>query len=127
MKMMGIGAGPIMVSWLITYGVIFAIVAALITFVASFNLFSRSVGSLLAAIPIFRQQRLTCSPARQAPSLVFLFFMLFGLDIVAFAFMISVLFDRAKVASTAGVSLFFAAYFAFFAVNSPNASASSKR
>jgi len=103
MKMMGIGQGPIMASWLVTYGVMFGLIALLITLVAHANLFSAS-----------------------DPFLVFSFFFLFGLDIVAFAFMISVLFDRAKTASTAGVSLFFAAYFAFFAVNSPNASASSK-
>ena len=49
-----------------------------------------------------------------SPVLVFLYFFLFGMNIIAYCFLISVLFNKAKTASTAGVVLFFMAFFAYF-------------
>ena len=103
MLQMGVSMFSIMASHIITYGIVLSLVALFITIITRFNIFSES-----------------------DPTCVFAFFFLFGCNIVTYSFMVSVLFDRAKTASTAGVSLFFVTYMPFFAVNAPTASAKAK-
>ncbi|GBG25686.1 ATP-binding cassette sub-family A member 1 [Hondaea fermentalgiana] len=103
MRMMGLQYSALYWSWFITYGAIFFVISAAITGIAQAHLFSSS-----------------------DPVLVFAYFFVFCLSIIAYCFMVSVLFNRAKTASTAGVVLFFVGFFPFFGVNSRNATASAK-
>lgn len=100
---MGVSLFEVMMSHLLTYTMVFTTIAALITWISSYHLFSAS-----------------------DPSVVFAFFALFGLSVVAFGFLVSVLFDRAKTASTAGVSLFFMAYLPYMALGTSQATLQSK-
>lgn len=45
---MGLAQAPLYAAWFLTYGLIFAAVAALITLVASFNLFAKTASSGIA-------------------------------------------------------------------------------
>ena len=76
MRMMGLNFAPLYAAWFITYGMVFFLIALLIAVVSSPHLFSRS-----------------------DPSLIFVFFFLFGLDIIGYCFLISVMFNKAKTAS----------------------------
>ncbi|KAH9254619.1 hypothetical protein BASA81_007376 [Batrachochytrium salamandrivorans] len=100
---MGVSLFEVMMSHLITYTMVFTTIAFLITWISSYHLFSAS-----------------------DPTVVFTFFALFGLSVVAFGFLVSVLFDRAKTASTAGVSLFFMAYLPYMALGTSQATLQAK-
>lgn len=103
MRMMGLRYSALYWSWFLTYGLLFFVISAAITAIAHVHLFSSS-----------------------DPILIFAYFFLFCMSIIAYCFMVSVLFNRAKTASTAGVVLFFVGFFPFFAVNNKNATASAK-
>eukprot|EP00736_Rhodelphis_marinus_P006281 Rmarinus@m.16243 len=60
-------------------------------------------------------------------SVVFLLFFLFGLSIISFGFFISVFFNKAKSASYLGVMLFFASFFAIYAVDSEDTASGDKQ
>jgi len=103
MRMMGLRYAALYWSWFITYACIFTITSTCITAITHVSLFSAS-----------------------APELVFMYFFLFGLSVISYCFMISVLFSRAKTAATAGVVLFFMGFFGYFGVMSRNAGAAPK-
>ncbi|CAK9108749.1 ABC transporter A family member 1 (ABC transporter ABCA.1) (AtABCA1) (ABC one homolog protein 1) (AtAOH1) [Durusdinium trenchii] len=103
MRMMGLRYTALYLSWFVTYGLLFLVISVLVTLMTHVHLLSSS-----------------------DPSLVFVYFFLFGVSIIAYCFMVSVLFSRAKTASTAGVVLFFMGFFAFFGVSSQNATAEAK-
>jgi len=103
MRMMGLNYSSLYLSWFLTYGFIFFVISLVIAVISQGSLFARS-----------------------AASLVFGYFFLFGLSIISYCFLVSVLFNRAKTASTAGVVLFFMGFFAYFGVNSKNAGANAK-
>jgi len=103
MKMMGLKSVSLYLSWFLTYGFIFVVIAASITLMTHNSLFSTSDSSLILA-----------------------YFALFGISIIGYCFMISVVFDRAKTASTSGVVLFFMGFFFYFGVNNQNATAIAK-
>ncbi len=103
MRMMGLRYISLYLSWLITYGVMFTTIAFCITALTADSLFARSDNSI-----------------------VFMYFCFFGTSIVAYCILISVLFNRAKTASTAGVVMFFMGFFAYFAVGTDNATAEAK-
>lgn len=100
---MGLLETPFYLAWFLTYGAIFLVVSLSITALTRPHLLHNS-----------------------SPTLVFTYFFLFGLDIIGYCFVVSVLFDKARTASIAGVVLFFMGFFAYFAVNNDNAPLESK-
>jgi ABC-type transport system involved in multi-copper enzyme maturation permease subunit len=86
MRMMGLGDAPLLYSWLLTYALIYLIVAVVIALITQRNIFKASNGFL-----------------------VFIFFWLFGLSTTTFCYLISVFFSRARTASTIGIVLFLGA------------------
>lgn len=91
LKIMGVKEHLIITSWYCTYGLICFLSSALQTFASAVGLFQNS-----------------------NVALIFLFFFLFGLDIIAFAFCISTFFSRAKTGSFFGIVIFFVGYFLTF-------------
>jgi hypothetical protein len=77
---MGISDAAIILSWYITYAVIFAVTSIIVTIIGSSGL-----GSLSG---VFQHAD---------PSVLFVFFFAFGMSIMAYCFMISAFFSRAKV------------------------------
>ncbi|GAB9469596.1 hypothetical protein Gpo141_00006870, partial [Globisporangium polare] len=88
MKILGVQEGSIILSWYITYTLIFL------------------VGSIIQAIAskggLFKNSD---------PFLIFLFFFLFSMSVLSFGFFISTLFSRARTGAFAGMVLFFFMYF----------------
>ena len=103
MRMMGLLEAPFYLAWFLTYGAVFLAVSLSITALTRPHLLHNS-----------------------SPTLVFTYFFVFGLDIIGYCFVVSVLFDKARTASIAGVVLFFMGFFAYFAVNNDNAPLASK-
>lgn len=103
MKMMGLIYSSLYISWLLTYSIIFFIISVIITIMSHGVLFTNS-----------------------NPMLVFLLFFLFGLSMITYCFLVSVIFNRAKTASTAGVVMFFMGFIPYFGVSSKNASSYAK-
>jgi ATP-binding cassette, subfamily A (ABC1), member 3 len=98
MRTMGMSDAAAFLSWIATYGLIFALLAALIA----------AVG-----VAIF---------SHSSPLLVFLLFLAFGSSATTFCLLVSVFFTKSRTASVLGGILFFASFFAFFAVNGASAS-----
>ena len=94
MRMMGMGEVELFTAWYITYSVIFAFVAVLVTALTAGNIFSHSNFFLL-----------------------FVNFWLFGLSSVALCFLIAAFFSRAKLAAVVGTVLFIAGFFPYYTVN----------
>jgi len=90
MRMMGLGDAPLLYSWLLTYALIYLLVAVVIALITKRNIFKASNGFL-----------------------VFIFFWLFGLSTTTFCYLISVFFSRARTASTIGIVLFLGASLCF--------------
>lgn len=103
MKMMGMGDLSLFLAWYITYGVVFCIIAFGVTIVAGSGIFSGS-----------------------SPFVIFLFFWLFGLSSIAYCFVISTIFSRAKTAATVGAVAYTAAFFPYYAVNKATSSTIAK-
>lgn len=90
MKMMGMASEAILLGWYITYALLWALPAALMTLVCWNSVFLHS-----------------------DKSVVFLFFWIFGLCVVTLCSLIAVFFSKAKTASVVGALLFFLLYFPF--------------
>ncbi|TDH71046.1 hypothetical protein CCR75_004636 [Bremia lactucae] len=88
MKILGVKEKAIVISWYITYVFILFGGAALQTLMGTLNLFAYSSAILL-----------------------FLFFFLFGLSILAYGFMVSTIFSKARAGAFVGMVLFFLMYF----------------
>ncbi len=104
MRMMGLQYVSLYLSWFFTYGIMFTITSVCITLMTHGALFSRSDSTL-----------------------VFAYFFLFSLSIIAYCFVVSVIFSRAKTASTAGVVIFFMGFFPYFGVSTQSATAGAKQ
>ncbi|KAJ0397450.1 hypothetical protein P43SY_006549 [Pythium insidiosum] len=102
MKILGVKENAIIVSWYITYGAILLVGAILQALAGLVGLFANS--SVL---------------------IVFLFFFLFGLSVLAFGFLVSTIFSKARVGVLSGLVLFFMMYFGSF-VFTPQTSERSK-
>lgn len=103
MKMMGLSDTAIWMSWAITYFIIFL----------AFILIATVIGN----ITFFRYSD---------TSLIFLFFTLFVLTLIALAMLVTTFFNRAKTAGTLSNFALFGAYLPYIAVSSTGRSASSK-
>jgi ABC-type lipoprotein export system ATPase subunit len=103
MRMMGLSDAALFGSWLATYAIFWAILAIIITGVASRSMFKASSGGAIWAL-----------------------FFLFGLSATTFSYLISVFFSRAKTASSLGVVIFIAAYFPTFSVSGTDVSRGTK-
>ncbi|CAK4219950.1 unnamed protein product, partial [Aphanomyces euteiches] len=79
--------GPIMVSWLITYGLMFVVAAVFQAIVAKVMLFKNSSVVLL-----------------------FVFFLLFGWSVLSFGYMISAIFSKSRTGTYVGMIGFFVMY-----------------
>jgi ATP-binding cassette subfamily A (ABC1) protein 3 len=88
LKILGMSEGAIILSWYITYLVIFTVSAILQALASSAGLFPNS-----------------------DPVLIFIFFLLFSLSVLAFGFFMSTLFSRSRTGAFAGMVLFFFMYF----------------
>ncbi len=104
MKMMGLRDTPLVLSWAITHLVMFIFTCILIVVVAGVSIFKNS--SIL---------------------LVYIYFYAFCLAIYGFAYLMSAIFDRARVASTFSSIIFLAAFFLIYAVEGPGVSRETKR
>ncbi len=93
MKMMGLHESILFASWLSTYIIIFAVVAALITAVTAGSVYKYS-----------------------DKGLIFLYFFLFGISVFCFCYLLSVFFTRARIASTIAALVFLGAFFPYYAV-----------
>ncbi|CAE7902215.1 ABCA1 [Symbiodinium sp. KB8] len=96
MRMMGIPSGALTAAWYLSYFLAFLVCSFGIASIASKNMFGRSDSML-----------------------IWLLFWLFGIAATAEAFLISVFFSRAKVASAVGTIIFLASFFPYYAVNDP--------
>jgi ABC-type multidrug transport system ATPase subunit len=96
MRMMGIPSAALTAAWYITYALAFLVASFGVSAVASKSMFGRSDSYV-----------------------VWFMFWLFGLAATAEAFLISVFFSRAKVASAVGTIVFLASFFPYYAVNDP--------
>ncbi len=103
MKMMGLYGFILMLSWCITYMIIFSIIAASITAVTSQSVFQFS-----------------------NKSIIFLFFFLFGCAVWSWCYLLNAFFSRARLASTFSAILFFFIFFPYFTVRDPGVSYGSK-
>ncbi|KAM0948803.1 putative ABC transporter, AAA+ ATPase domain, ABC transporter A [Dioscorea sansibarensis] len=92
--MMGLKDGIFYLSWFITYFLQFAVSSAIITVTTMSSLFMYS-----------------------DQSLVFCYFLLFGLSAIMFSFLISTFFSRAKTAVAVGTLSFLGAFFPYYTVN----------
>ncbi|OWZ23129.1 ABC transporter [Phytophthora megakarya] len=88
LKILGMSESAIILSWYITYVIIFTLSAILQAIASSATLFPNS-----------------------DPVLIFIFFLLFSLSVLAFGFFMSTLFSRSRTGSFAGMVLFFFMYF----------------
>jgi hypothetical protein len=91
MRMMGLADSALIGSWVTTYVLLFAFLAAAITVLTKRNVFNASNGGA-----------------------VFIFFFLYGLSAISYAYLVSVFFNRAKAAGIIGILLFFAGYFPYY-------------
>ncbi|CAK4359342.1 unnamed protein product [Aphanomyces euteiches] len=87
MKILGVRDPAIVVSWYITYGVVFLLAAVLQATVARAMLFQHSAWGLL-----------------------FLFFLLFGWSVLAYGYMVSAIFSKSRTGTYIGIIGFFAMY-----------------
>ncbi|TMW64123.1 hypothetical protein Poli38472_014240 [Pythium oligandrum] len=88
MKILGVSEASIITSWYITYGLILL------------------VGTLIQVLA-----GLTGLFANSSPIVMFIFFYLFGLSMLAFAFCVSAIFSKARAGSLVGLIVFFIMYF----------------
>ncbi|KAG7392080.1 hypothetical protein PHYPSEUDO_002304 [Phytophthora pseudosyringae] len=88
LKILGMSEGAIILSWYITYLVIFTLSALLQAIASTAGLFPNSDFVL-----------------------IFIFFLLFSLSVLSFGFFMSTLFSRSRTGSFAGMVLFFFMYF----------------
>uniref|UniRef100_H3GK29 ABC transporter domain-containing protein n=1 Tax=Phytophthora ramorum TaxID=164328 RepID=H3GK29_PHYRM len=88
LKILGMSESAIILSWYITYLIIFTLSAIIQAIASSAGLFPNS-----------------------DPGLIFIFFLLFSLSVLAFGFFMSTLFSRSRTGSFAGMVLFFFMYF----------------
>ncbi|KAG6967554.1 hypothetical protein JG688_00006265 [Phytophthora aleatoria] len=88
LKILGMSESAIIVSWYITYLIIFVLSAILQAIASSAGIFPNS-----------------------DPVLIFIFFLLFSLSVLSFGFFMSTLFSRSRTGSFAGMVLFFFMYF----------------
>ncbi|GMF14304.1 unnamed protein product [Phytophthora lilii] len=88
LKILGMSESAIILSWYITYLIIFTVSAFLQAIASTAGLFPNS-----------------------DPVLIFIFFLLFSLSVLAFGFFMSTLFSRSRTGSFAGMVLFFFMYF----------------
>jgi len=96
MRMMGIPAAALTAAWYITYALAFL--------VSSFGIASAAAKTMFG---------------RSDSYMIWFVFWLFGMAATAEAFLISVFFSRAKVASAVGTIIFLASFFPYYAVNDP--------
>ncbi|OQR83117.1 ATP-binding Cassette (ABC) Superfamily [Achlya hypogyna] len=89
MKILGVADGALFLAWYLTYGALFAVLALLQTVSASLQLFPRA-----------------------SPLLLFVFFFLAGLSVLAFGFLLSALFSKAKTAAYVGVLVYLVCFIA---------------
>ncbi|EQC35872.1 hypothetical protein SDRG_06622 [Saprolegnia diclina VS20] len=101
MKILGVRDMSIFASWFLTYGLLFFVLAALQTIPSSLHVFSHA-----------------------SPVLIFAFFFLSGLAVVAFGFLLSAFFSKAKTGAYVGVLAFFMLFLIADAL--ANASANAK-
>jgi len=102
--MMGLGEGPLILSWILTYVLIFMVLAILIAAITSNNMFRESGFG-----PVF-----------------FLFWLL-GVSSTAFGYFVSVFFNGARTAAFVGVLLFIGIYFPYTSVSGAQNSLQAKR
>ncbi|KAG7399525.1 hypothetical protein PHYBOEH_008650 [Phytophthora boehmeriae] len=88
MKILGMSDSAIILSWYITYFIIFTVSAILQAIASRAGLFPNS-----------------------DPVLIFIFFLLFSFSVLAFGFFMSTLFSRSRTGSFAGMVVFFFMYF----------------
>ncbi|KAF1328207.1 Atp-binding protein, partial [Globisporangium splendens] len=88
MKILGVQDGSIILSWCVTYIIIFLIGSIIQALASSGGLSASSDGGI-----------------------IFLFFFLFSMSVLSFGFLISTLFSRARTGAFAGMILFFFMYF----------------
>ncbi|KAL7995255.1 putative ABC transporter, AAA+ ATPase domain, ABC transporter A [Plasmopara halstedii] len=88
LKILGMSESAIILSWYITYLIIFTLSAILQAIASSAGLFPNS-----------------------DPFLIFIFFLLFSLSVLSFGFFMSTLFSRSRTGSFASMVLFFFMYF----------------
>ncbi|RLN46989.1 hypothetical protein BBJ29_006669 [Phytophthora kernoviae] len=88
LKILGMSEGAIILSWYITYFIIFTLSAILQAIASRAGLFPNS-----------------------DPVLIFIFFLLFSFSVLAFGFFMSTLFSRSRTGSFAGMVIFFFMYF----------------
>jgi len=103
MKMMGLTESALFMSWFATYFIIYFIMAFFITVVTSINVYSQS-----------------------DQALIFIFFFFFTLASFSFCWLVSVFFNRSRVASSVGSIVFLALFFIYFAVQGRDTSVSAK-
>lgn len=103
MQMMGLSTAALYMSWYLTYLIVYTLIAILVALITVATFFSNSDISAL-----------------------FFLFLMFGVSTVAFCFMISVFFSKAKTASTIGVLLYFGAFFPFWSIDGPEHSTNAK-
>ncbi len=88
MRMMGLGKSSLFASWALFYILIEIVVSLGMTLVGSINVWAKSdFGS------------------------IFLLFFLFGVSVIAFSFLLSVFFSKARLASVLGAAIWFGLYF----------------
>ncbi|KAF1315573.1 Abc transporter a family member 1, partial [Globisporangium splendens] len=98
MKILGVKESAILISWYMTYTGIAFVGAILQALAGLAGLFSNS-----------------------SVVLVFLFFLLFGMSVLAFGFLVSAIFSKARTGSFVGMILFFLMYFVSTAFNEETA------
>ncbi|CAK4688978.1 unnamed protein product [Aphanomyces euteiches] len=103
MKILGVRDSAIVVSWYITYGVVFLLAAVLQATVARAMLFQHPAWGLL-----------------------FLFFLLFGWSVLAYGYMVSAIFSKSRTGTYIGIIGFFAMYLVSVAFGDTSAAGSAK-
>jgi ATP-binding cassette subfamily A (ABC1) protein 1 len=103
MRMMGVKAFTLQLSWMLTFGAIFVLLV---------------IGTVIISTSTFFQ----CS----SPSMIFLFFLLWFVAVLCMSYLFSVFFSRAKTASTLSKILFLASYAPYASVTGDTVSTSTK-
>ena len=99
LRMMSVQNPAIVCSWYLTYGAIFA----------SLNVLVVSLSALGDGVGLF---------AYSSVPLLFLFFFLFAISAISYAYMVHTFFDQAKTGGVVGMLVFFASYFCYTAFRS---------
>jgi hypothetical protein len=96
LRMMSVSNGALISSWYLTYAYVFAILSALIVGASSIG---NDVGVFSFSSVV----------------LLFMFFFLFSLSAIAYAFLAHTFFDKAKTGGVVGMLMFFSCYFTYTA------------